>query len=81
MPSWITVLQRGAHSLKEILSGTLRESTSSSLRGLYHIALVSLSAWIAVSLPWIAETFLAHQSRLQDQTELLVISEIAIPSC
>ena len=78
MPLWITVLQRGAHSLKETLSGTLRESTSSSLRGLYHIALVSLSAWIAVSLPWMAETFLAQQSRLHDQTEFLVISEIAI---
>jgi hypothetical protein len=78
MPSWILVLQRGAHSLKETLFGTLRESTSSSLRSLYHIALVSVSAWIAISLPWIAESFLAHRSGLQDQTEFLIMSEIAI---
>jgi hypothetical protein len=78
MPSWILVLQRGAHSLKEALFGTLRESTSSSLRSLYHIALVSVSAWIAISLPWRAEAFLAHWSGLQDQMEFLVISEIVI---
>jgi len=78
MPSWIIALHRGAHSLKETLFGALRESTSSSLRSLYHIALVSVSAWIAISLPWMAETFLAHWSGLQDQMEFLVISEIAI---
>ena len=78
MRSWIIALQRGAHSLKETLFGTLRESTSSSLRSLYHIALVSVSAWIAISLPWMAETFLAHWSGLQDQMEFLVISEVAI---
>ena len=58
MSSWIIALQRGAHSLNETLFGTLRESTSSSLRSLYHIALVSVSVWIAISLPWMAETFL-----------------------
>lgn len=78
MTSWIAGLQRGAHGLREALAGTLRESTSSSVRVMYHIALVSLSAWIAVSLPWIAQTFLAHWSRLQDQTEFIVISELAI---
>ncbi len=78
MPSWITVFQKRARSFKETLSGILRESTSSSLRSLYHIGLVSVSAWIAISLPWMAETFLAHWSGLQDQMEFLVISEVAI---
>lgn len=78
MPSWIAVLKRGAHTSKESVSGALRESNSSPVRVLYHIALVILSAWIAISLPWMAETFLAHRSRLQDQAEFLITSEIAI---
>ena len=78
MPSWTTMFQKRARSFKETLSGILRESTSSSLRSLYHIGLVSVSAWIAISLPWMAETFLAHRSGLQDQTEFLIMSEIAI---
>ena len=78
MPSWIAVFRRNAHAVRESLSGTLRGSTNSSVRVLYHIALVSLSAWIAVSLPWMAEAFLAHRARLQNQTEFIVTTEIAI---
>ncbi|MGH7180933.1 MAG: hypothetical protein ACREJN_03030 [Nitrospiraceae bacterium] len=78
MSSWIAVLQKRAKALKEPLSKDVRESASSSVRVLYHIALLILSAWIAISLPWMAETFLAHRSRLQDQTEFIVACEIAI---
>jgi len=78
MPSWIAVFRRRAHAVKESLSGTLRGSTNSSIRVLYHIALVSLSAWIAVFLSWMAEAFLAHRARLRNQTEFIVTTEIAI---
>ena len=71
MPSWIAVFRRSAHAVKESLSGSLRGSTNSSVRVLYHIALVSLSAWIAVFLPWMTEAFLAHRARLQNQTEFI----------
>lgn len=78
MPKWLALLQRGGVVLKETLSGDLRESTRSSVRVMYHIALISLSAWIAVSLPYMAETFLTHWTRLQDRMEFIVTSEIVI---
>lgn len=49
-----------------------------SVCALYHIALIVVSAWIALSLPWLAETFLAHWVRLHDQAEFIVTFEIAI---
>jgi hypothetical protein len=78
MLSWITVLRRGAYAFKETLSGNLRESTSSPFRVLYHIALIIVSAWIALSLPRMVETFLDRLSRLEDQTEFMITSEGAI---
>lgn len=78
MPKWSALLQKAGIVVKETLSGDLRESTRSSVRVVYHIALVSMSAWIAVSLPFMADTFLTHWTRLQDRTEFIVTSEIAI---
>ncbi|MFQ5991855.1 MAG: hypothetical protein ACE5NA_05400 [Nitrospiraceae bacterium] len=65
------------------------KATVSSLRALikdaawiwYHIAVLVLSAGIALSLPTVAQSFLGYWSRVENEKTSLVILEIAVAVC
>ncbi len=64
--------------MKEKLSRDLRDAIKNSGKIWYHIALVALSAGIALSLPLLAQSFLHHWARLKDEDVFLVSAEIAV---
>ena len=64
--------------MKERLSGDLRNALRSSSKVLYHIAIISLSAGIAVSLPFVARGVLTHWARIQNEEVLLLSAEIML---
>ncbi|MEC4688240.1 MAG: hypothetical protein VST64_08045 [Nitrospirota bacterium] len=64
--------------MKEKLATDLRNAMSGSGKVLYHIALVSLSAGIALSLPFVAQGFLTHWARIQNEGAFLLSAEIPV---
>lgn len=57
---------------------TIRQTILDFERVLYHVAIVSLSAVIAMSLPYLAQGFLALWARIHRHEVLLVSTEIAV---
>ncbi|MCZ6781230.1 MAG: hypothetical protein O7C73_06270 [Nitrospirae bacterium] len=64
--------------MKEKLATDLRNAMSGSGKVLYHIALVSLSAGIALSLPFVAQGFLTQWARIQNEGAFLLSAEITV---
>ncbi len=62
----------------QALLGTLRNLVKTTGSVGYHIAVVALSAGIALSLPVIARNFLVYWSLLQDEEAFLVTTEIMV---
>ncbi len=66
---------KGILALKETLS-TLQNLLHGAAGSLYHIAVVVLSAGIALSLPSVARTFLAYWARVEHEEIYLIAVEI-----
>lgn len=64
--------------MKEKVSRDLRNALSGSGKVLYHVALASLSAGIAMSLPFVAQGFLTYWARIKNEEVFLVSTEIMV---